>query len=67
MAAQRGWPTDPAELERRFVAEFDPNPTGRIGRVEDVAALIAFLASPCAAYVNGANLRVDGGNVPTIN
>jgi NAD(P)-dependent dehydrogenase (short-subunit alcohol dehydrogenase family) len=31
MGAQRGWPTEPAELERRFVAEFDPNPAGRIG------------------------------------
>lgn len=53
--------------ERRFVAEFFENPTGRIGRVEEVVDLVAFLASPRADYINGANLRVDGGYVPTTN
>jgi 3-oxoacyl-[acyl-carrier protein] reductase len=33
----------------------------RYGRVEDVAALVAFLAGPEAAYITGANLTVDGG------
>jgi meso-butanediol dehydrogenase/(S,S)-butanediol dehydrogenase/diacetyl reductase len=36
-------------------------PLGRIGRPEDVAAAIAFLASDDAAYVSGACLEVDGG------
>lgn len=36
-------------------------PLGRIGRVEDVAAAVAFLASTDAAFVNGACLPVDGG------
>jgi NAD(P)-dependent dehydrogenase (short-subunit alcohol dehydrogenase family) len=36
-------------------------PVGRLARPADVAAAIAFLASPAAAYVNGAVLAVDGG------
>ncbi len=33
----------------------------RYGSVDDVAALVAFVASPEAAYITGANLTVDGG------
>jgi 3-oxoacyl-[acyl-carrier protein] reductase len=33
----------------------------RYGNVEEVAALVAFIASPEAAYITGANLTVDGG------
>jgi 3-oxoacyl-[acyl-carrier protein] reductase len=34
---------------------------GRYGHVDDVAALVAFVASPEASYITGANLTVDGG------
>ncbi len=34
---------------------------GRYGHVEEVAALVAFVAGPESSYITGANLTVDGG------
>lgn len=36
---------------------------GRYGRPEEIAAAVAFLAGPDAAYVTGATLTVDGGQI----
>ncbi|MGC8486663.1 MAG: SDR family NAD(P)-dependent oxidoreductase [Clostridia bacterium] len=36
-------------------------PVGRLGRPEDIAGAVAFLASEEAAYINGADLLIDGG------
>jgi 3-oxoacyl-[acyl-carrier protein] reductase len=33
----------------------------RFGKVDEVAALVVYLASPAAAFITGANLKVDGG------
>jgi 3-oxoacyl-[acyl-carrier protein] reductase len=33
----------------------------RYGTVDEVAALVAFVASPESSYITGANLTVDGG------
>ncbi len=36
-------------------------PLGRLGKPEDIAAAVAFLASPAAAYVTGTTVHVNGG------
>jgi len=36
-------------------------PLGRIGRPEDVADLVLFLASERAGFITGASVTVDGG------
>jgi len=36
-------------------------PLGRMGTVEEVASLIAFLASPDAGYITGQTFVIDGG------
>ena len=48
--------------DKTMMAKFaDRIPLGRAARAEEVAAVIAFLASDDASFVNGVNLPVDGG------
>lgn len=41
-------------------------PAGRLGKPEEIAAAVAFLCTPAAAYVNGINMPVDGGRLGTL-
>ena len=41
-------------------------PSGRMGTPEEVASAVVFLASPCASWVTGVTLDVDGGQYPGI-
>ena len=52
----RGQPTQ-GELERVM----ETNVLGAVGRAEDVAEAVGFLASPRAAFITGQELAVDGG------
>ncbi|KAA0211982.1 MAG: 3-oxoacyl-ACP reductase FabG [Proteobacteria bacterium] len=47
-----------AEQSAALIAQV---PAGRLGQPQDVAAAVAFLASPQAAYITGATLHVNGG------
>ncbi|MCW3099294.1 MAG: 3-oxoacyl-(acyl-carrier-protein) reductase [Chthonomonadaceae bacterium] len=49
---------DKGDMEAREAAL---NPTGRIGAPQDIAAMVAFLVSDEASWVNGQNIIVDGG------
>lgn len=48
----------PGELMAEWVSKI---PLGRVGTGEDVAGLVAFLASDDAAYITGQTINVDGG------
>lgn len=57
----------PEQVEKDFFAKTRPSSLiQRFATVEEVAALVAFVASPRSSATNGAALRVDGGVVRSI-
>lgn len=50
---------DAAEVERLYVAD---TPLGRLETPEDVAGVVAFLASPAADFITGEAINVNGGS-----
>lgn len=51
------------EVEKEMLEEI---PARRFGKPEEIAAVVAFLASPAAGYVNGTSIPVDGGRTGSI-
>ena len=53
---------DPETFEQMLGA----NPMGRMGKPEEVARSVAFLASPASSFTSGTNLLVDGALTPGV-
>jgi glucose 1-dehydrogenase len=58
---QTGSPDDAGESDEMHEYTLARTPFPRLGRPEDVASAVAFLASDDATYISGTNLMVDGG------
>jgi NAD(P)-dependent dehydrogenase (short-subunit alcohol dehydrogenase family) len=63
-AKKRGW--DDIQQAADYVLKGTGQTVLRIGQPEDVANAVAYLASPIADFVNGANIHMDGGGTANI-
>ena len=54
------WGRIERESPENFAEMLSANPMGRMGRPEEVANAVVFLASPAASFISGTNLLVDG-------
>jgi NAD(P)-dependent dehydrogenase (short-subunit alcohol dehydrogenase family) len=66
LAQAHGWGETWEEIEHNATQAIAPNDVGRLGRPEEIAAAVAYLASPIADYVSGATIRVDGGTIRSV-
>jgi NAD(P)-dependent dehydrogenase (short-subunit alcohol dehydrogenase family) len=62
-ARRKGLAEDWESVQAMIVERDFPNPCARIAEREEVADLVAYLCSPRAGFVNGQNIRIDGGAV----
>lgn len=58
VCAENGW--EPGTYLKELI---ESNPMKRLGTIEETAALVAFLASDEARYINGQAIEIDGGRI----
>lgn len=58
-----------ADVTNHLAADkvFDLPPAGRLGLPQDLAMVACLLASPLSGFITGANYRVDGGQIRSLN
>lgn len=70
MARNKGWADQGRapwpEVESAVIQNEFRMAVKRVGRAEEIASAVAFLCSPLSGFITGANLRIDGGTVPTV-
>jgi 3-oxoacyl-[acyl-carrier protein] reductase len=67
VAEREGLGGDLAAAAQWMLANAVRQTVGRVGRPDDIAFAVTCLASPLSDFVNGANVRVDGGASPAVN
>lgn len=63
---ERGWGTTWEEVEPHVLKNFMGNLTGHIPLPEEIADLVAFMASPRSSAIDALNIRIDGGTTALV-
>lgn len=66
IAQDRGWEGSPDEHKQRYAREVRPIASDGLGVADEIAYAITMVASPRSRYINGANIRVDGGSLASV-
>ncbi len=66
IARRKGWGDKWEEIEAAIQREGGATPVGRMATRQEVADVVAFLASPRAAMIDGHNIRIDGGGLGAV-
>lgn len=63
---EKGWGASWDEVEPHVLKNFMGNLTGKVTKTQEVADLVAFVASPRAGSLTALNLRIDGGTTALV-